>query len=47
MIGIVGITIVIGTLIAKNKFQLEKKNKYEKVSLEEDIETSTLENHKD
>lgn len=47
MIGIVGITIVIGTLIAKNKIQLEKKNEYEKVSLEEDIETSTLETHND
>ena len=47
MIGMLGFALVIGTLFAKSRVILEERDEYEKVSLEEDIENSASEKHKD
>lgn len=47
LIGILGFAIVIGTLFVKSRVVLEVKEEYERVSLEEDIENLSAEDHKD
>jgi adenosine 3'-phospho 5'-phosphosulfate transporter B2 len=46
-IGVLGFALVIGTLIVKSRVTLEVRDEYEKVSLEEDIESLATEKHKD